>query len=48
MHTFCEYNNDQRRNSMHWTEEDTILSGSKRKRNKRKSSSREIFAEKSD
>ena len=33
---FVKYNNDERRNSMHWTEEDTILSGVKGKEIKEK------------
>ena len=45
---FVKYNNDERRNSMHWIEEDTILSGVKGKEIKRKSSSERNFAEKSD
>ena len=36
MHTFVKYNNDERRNSMHWIEEDTILSGVKGKEIKEK------------
>ena len=33
---FVKYNNDERRNSMHWIEEDTILSGVKGKEIKEK------------
>ena len=45
---FVKFNNDERRNSIHWAEEDTILSGVKAKRGKGKNSPREISIKKSD
>ena len=33
---FVKFNNDERRNSIHWAEEDTILSGVKAKEVKEK------------
>ncbi len=45
---FVKFNNDERRNSIHWAEEDTILSGVKAKRSKGKNSSGKIPIKKSD